>query len=138
MAINLFGGGESEVPQFIRTGKVTSVNPQNCTVRVTFEDRDESVSPDLQVVMKNTLNKKYYWMPEVDEIALCLFLPNGEETGYVIGTVYSDVDKPVPEIADEGKERVGIWIDQNNFIKWVEEERRFVVQTENPVLFEVR
>ncbi len=123
----------TEVPQFIRVGKVSSVNRNNCTARVFFEDRDDVVSHDLRVIVKNTMNKKDYWLPDVDEQVVCIFLPNGEETGFIIGSVYSDVDRPPAEISHAGEERIGYWIDENNYIKWVAEERKFVVKSENPI-----
>lgn len=123
----------TEVPQFIRVGKVSSINRNNCTARVFFEDRDDVVSHDLRVIVKNTMNKKDYWLPDVDEQVVCIFLPNGEETGFIIGSVYSDVDRPPAEISNTGEERVGYWIDENNYIKWVAEERKFVVKSENPI-----
>ncbi|WP_421663662.1 hypothetical protein [Lysinibacillus telephonicus] len=123
----------TEVPQFIRVGKVSSVNRNNCTARVFFEDRDDVVSHDLRVIVKNTMNKKDYWLPDVDEQVVCIFLPNGEETGFIVGSVYSDVDRPPAEISNAGEERIGYWIDENNYIKWVAEERKFVVKSENPI-----
>lgn len=123
--------------EFMRYGRVSSVDLKRATAKVVFEDRDDVVSFDLQVLQKNTLNKKAYWMPEIDEIAVCLFLANGQESGIIIGTLYAEdaesKHKPVSEISDEGKQRIGLWIDSRNYIKWVEEERKFVVHTENPV-----
>lgn len=117
----------------VRLGVVSSVDLKKGTARVVFEDRSDVVSPELAVMQKNTMNSKFYWMPDVNETVVCLYLANGQETGIIIGSVYSDADKPVPEISEEGKKRLGIWIDDNNYIKWVEEERRFVVKTENPI-----
>lgn len=127
-----------DVPfEAVRLGVVSSIDRKKATAKVYFPDRDDSVSHDLQVIQKNTLNKKFYWMPEVDEIVVCLFLSNGQETGIIIGTLYAEDDasahKPVPEISEDGKERLGIWIDGNNYIKWIAEERKFEVKTENPI-----
>jgi len=77
----------------IRKGLVSSVNRKNCTVRVYFPDWDEKVSDELPVMQKNTLNTKYYWMPEVDEQVICAFFANGTEEGVVLGAIYSEVDK---------------------------------------------
>lgn len=80
--------------QLIRIGIVSSVNPQNCTAKVLFEDQDEAVSYDLFVINHNTQDNQDYWLPDVNEAVLCLFLPIGIETGFIIGSYYSDVDKP--------------------------------------------
>lgn len=80
--------------QLIRIGIVSSVNPQTCTARVLFEDQDEAVSYDLFVINHNTQDNQDYWLPDVNEAVLCLFLPIGIETGFILGSYYSDVDKP--------------------------------------------
>lgn len=80
--------------QLIRIGIVSSVNPRNCTAKVLFEDQDEAVSYDLFVINHNTQNNQDYWLPDVNEAVLCLFLPIGIETGFILGSYYSEVDKP--------------------------------------------
>lgn len=127
---------DDNMPQIIRYGKVSSVNKKDCSARVIFEDHDDNVSPELRVIVRNTMNKKDYWLPDVDEMVVCLFMPNGEETGFILGSVYSEVDKPVPEISEQEKDRTGLWIDSGNFIKWEEETRQFVVRSEKPVRWE--
>lgn len=74
----------------IRVGVVSSVNDAAPTARVTFADRDDIVSYDLPVLVKNTKDNKDYWVPEVDEQVLCLFLPSGVEQGFILGSFYSD------------------------------------------------
>lgn len=80
----------------IRKGIVSSVNRENCTAKVYFPDWDEKVSFDLPVMQKNTLNTKYYWMPEPNEQVICAFFANGTQEGVVLGAIYSEADK-VPE-----------------------------------------
>ena len=126
-------GTESISYEVVKIGKVSAIDRQKCMARVYFEDRDDFVSSWMPVMQKNTMNHKFYWMPDVDEQVVCLFLPNGHETAIIIGSIYSEADKPVPEIAEEGKDRIGIWIDAGNYIKWIEEERTFEIKTENPV-----
>jgi len=77
----------------VRKGLVSSVNRENCTVKVYFPDWDEKVSFDLPVMQKNTLNTKYYWMPEPNEQVICAFFANGTEEGVVLGAIYSEADK---------------------------------------------
>lgn len=100
-----------------RYGKVSSVNHKKCTARVVFEDRDDSVSPELPVMQKNTLSDKFYWMPEVDEIAVCLYSANdGQESGVIIGTIYSEVDHPPTD-----KKEDGVWFKDGTFVKYEHE-----------------
>lgn len=86
-------GMENTPFEAIRKGIVSSVNREKCTVKVYFPDWDEKVSFDLPVVQKNTLNTKYYWMPEVDEQVICAFFANGSQEGVVLGAIYSEADK---------------------------------------------
>jgi len=90
------GGMENTPFEAIRKGLVSSVNRENCTVKVYFPDWDEKVSFDLPVMQKNTLNSKYYWMPEPEEQVICAFFANGTQEGVVLGAIYSEADK-VPE-----------------------------------------
>ncbi len=82
------------VGELIRVGIVTSINAETATARVEFKDRNSVVSADLPVMVKNTLNAKDYWMPDIDEQVLCLFLPVGIEQGFIIGSFYSQATTP--------------------------------------------
>lgn len=85
---------DSTLQNIIRLGRVSSTDPAKATVRVLFEDKDNMVSYDLPVIMNNTLKNKDYYMPDVGESVVCIFLPNGLVQGFVLGAVYSEVDKP--------------------------------------------
>lgn len=78
----------SRLENMFRTGTVTSLLPGAAKARVVFEDRDDLESFDLQVIVKNTLNNKDYWMPDIGETVLCCFLPIGMEQGFIIGGFY--------------------------------------------------
>lgn len=78
----------------VRVGRVSSINPGNATVRVVFEDRQDMVSYDLPVLVRQSLKNKDYFMPDVGEQVLCLFLPSGNAQGFVLGSFYSDADTP--------------------------------------------
>lgn len=82
------------VGELIRVGIVTTTNAEKGTARVQFKDRNEVVSYDMPVLVKNSLSQKDYWMPDINEQVLCLFLPVGIEQGYIIGSFYSDVTAP--------------------------------------------
>ena len=85
---------KSILSELIRVGKVTSTNDETATARVQFADRDDVVSYNLPVLVKNTLKNKDYWMPDINEQVLCLFLPVGVEQGWIIGSFYTSVVTP--------------------------------------------
>jgi phage baseplate assembly protein V len=78
----------------VRTAVVSSVDPSRGTVRVRIPDDDDLISYDLRVLSRKTHQDKDYWMPDVGEHVLCLFLPYGLEQGFVLGAFYSQEDQP--------------------------------------------
>lgn len=100
----------------LRYGKVSSVDLQKGTARIVFEDRDDAVTAELPVLQKNTMQNKFYWMPQVGETAACLFATDEQETGVIIGTIYSEVDMPPPDAA-AGKVD-GVWFEDGTVIKY--------------------
>lgn len=101
----------------IRKGLVSSVNRENCTVKVYFPDWDEKVSFDLPVMQKNTLNSKYYWMPEPEEQVICAFFANGTQEGVVLGAIYSEADK-VPQEFLESDDCDGVLFSDGTLIRY--------------------
>lgn len=85
---------EAKVNQMVREGIVTEVNPEKATVRVRLHDSDSIVTKELPVVFQRTFENKSYDMPDINEQVICIFLPNGFEQGFVLGSLYSIVDKP--------------------------------------------
>ncbi|WP_297429324.1 phage baseplate assembly protein V [Clostridium sp.] len=79
---------EGTIRNLIRVGIVSSINETNGTVRVIFDDKDDMVSDELQL-----LNSEYN-IPEVKEQVLCLFLPNGLQQGFCLGGFYSFINPP--------------------------------------------
>lgn len=102
----------------IRVAEVDSTDPDTATVRVRLEDDDRMVSHNLRVLMRNTTQNRDYWMPDVQEQVLCLFLPFGLEQGFVLGSFYSRPDQP--PVQDQNKRHIefadGTWFeyDRNN------------------------
>ena len=94
---------ESQMANLMRVGTVSSIDDANETARVAFSERDNLVSYDLPVMVRNTLKNKDYWMPDVGETVLCCFLPIGMEAGFVMGGFYTD---GVPKPADTVNKRV--------------------------------
>jgi phage baseplate assembly protein V len=82
---------------FVKTGIVTSINPSKCTARVKFEDSDNLISAELQIVVRGSLKNKDYWMPKVGEQVFCTF--NKQKNGYILGCLYSD--DSAPPVTDE-------------------------------------
>lgn len=64
--------------QIVRVGRVSTTNVNKNTVTVIFEDRDDSVSGDLQLVGNNP-------MPRVGEQVLCLYIPSAD--GFCLGVI---------------------------------------------------
>jgi phage baseplate assembly protein V len=86
---------EAKVHQMVRVCKVTRINPDAGTVRVSLPDAGNMESFDLPVLFKKTQDDHYYTMPDIGEQVVCVFLPIGLEQGFVLGAVYSGPD-PVP------------------------------------------
>ncbi|WP_163538310.1 phage baseplate assembly protein V [Gracilibacillus sp. YIM 98692] len=72
----------------IRVGQVNNVYPSDGKIDVLFADKDE-------VATKIPLLNHEYHMPNVEEPVLCLFLGNGMEQGFCLGSFYSEVT-PTP------------------------------------------
>ena len=88
----------------IRVGIVSSTNPEKCTARVAFEDKSSMVSFDLPILVRGSLQTKDYWMPDPGEQVLCLFLPSGNAQGFIVGSPYSQKDKP--PVSDGNKRHI--------------------------------
>ena len=81
------------VRNLIRLGVVSSKNTANMTVRVVFDGKENLVSAELPVLNRGSQQAKDYWLPDVGEQVVCLFLPNsngnGVNEGYVLGSHFS-------------------------------------------------
>lgn len=88
---------ERKVTSMVRVGVVSSVDREKCRVRVAFPGG--MVSDDLPVMVRNSTADREYWMPSIEEQVTCVFLPNGPEIGFVLGSFYSDQD-PIPDGAE--------------------------------------
>ena len=94
---NIFGDDfrqNEDATNWIRIGEVSSVDPKKCTATVVFDDEDGFVSDNLPIIQRNTQNVKDYWLPAVGEDVLCIFLPCGEEDGFIVGSFYADEIEP--------------------------------------------
>jgi phage baseplate assembly protein V len=77
----------------LRVGKISAVYPEKATARVVFEAHN-LVSYELSVLQTQTLKNRAYWMPDVGEYVLCAFLPTGNASGFVLGSLYSANNEP--------------------------------------------
>ncbi len=115
--------------RLIRIGIVTQVYPERGTVRVKFDDLDGVVSYELPVVVRKTYKDKDYWMPDVGEQVLCLFLPYGVEQGFVIGSFYSKADT-VP-VSDQNVRRINF--SDGTIVEYDRAKKKFTVDTPGDV-----
>lgn len=93
-----------DIKKLIRIGTVSSINVDKGTVRVAFVAQDNMVTYELPVITRGSKSNKDYWLPDIDEQVLCIFLPNisgrGVCEGFVLGTFYSSVDIPIEHSED--------------------------------------
>lgn len=85
---------QQPLPDLIKIGEVSSVDPEKCTARVVFDDEDSLVSFDLQILQRNTYENQDYQMVHPGEDVVCLFLGPGQEDGFIIGSLYAGEIKP--------------------------------------------
>lgn len=83
---------DNTLKNIVRVGRISSINPSRCTARVLF-DAQGIVSYDLQIIVPQTLKNKDYYLPDVGEHVVCLFLPTGNAEGFVLGAVYTDTEQ---------------------------------------------
>jgi len=97
--MSLFGDEKAEdvqqtLTKCIRVGTVSSINAEKHTARVVFSDEGNNVSYDLPIIVPNTYDNSDYQMPDINEDVLCLFLPDGVEDGFILGSWYAGEVKP--------------------------------------------
>lgn len=85
----------------IRVGKVVAVDDKNAKVRVQIEDADAVVSYWLPVVHQKSQSDKHYWLPDIGELVVCAFYGDDWDTGFVLGSIYNDKDKPPAETREK-------------------------------------
>lgn len=66
-----------------KDGIVVSVDTQNCTAKVVFEDYDDLLSDNLQIVGLG-------WMPQVGDYVFCSFTQ--QKKGFILGPIASPVE----------------------------------------------
>lgn len=77
-----------------KVGIVSSVQPEDGTAKVIFEESGTTVSYTLPVMVRGSLHTKDYWLPEPNEQVICCFMGQTNPQGYILGSFYSQKDRP--------------------------------------------
>ena len=72
-----------------RIGKISSINYQNGTARVTYPDRGGDTTPEIPFLAFE------YWMPKEEDQVLVAHLPNGPASGGILGTFWHNGNRPL-------------------------------------------
>jgi phage baseplate assembly protein gpV len=93
---------EEIIKNLVRVGKVVGRDPKKAQCRVEFKDNDGIVSYWCQVLVPMTHKSKYYHLPAINDMVICIFLPYGQDVGFLLGSTYND-DDIIPDGADKEK-----------------------------------
>lgn len=110
----------------IRTGKISSINYEDGTVRVVYPDKNNAVTVELPVL---NLNGEYK-MPQIDEMVLVTHLSNGSSLGIVCGSYWSSGNKPVETGEGLYRKELGI-IPGEAYIKYDSKTKTVTIKAEN-------
>jgi phage baseplate assembly protein V len=91
---------ESAFSGLIRVGVVKGTFPERAAVKVELSDRGTGTH-ELPVIFEKTKDDKSYFMPDIGEHVVCIFLPSSPASGFVVGGIYSKADT-VP-VSDQDK-----------------------------------
>lgn len=81
-----FGDSDiQELKDIVRVGIVSSVNAGNMTARIKIQDQG-IVTGDLKIV-ENPPKGLEAWIPKVGQWVLCIFKPDGEGDGFILGGI---------------------------------------------------
>lgn len=80
----------------IRVGRVSSINYEAGMIRVTYHDKDDSVTAEYPLLTNND----EYIMPEIGQDVIVAHLSNGSSRGAIIGTLWNK--KHIPCEAGKG------------------------------------
>lgn len=108
----------------IRIGTVESVNYKEGTVRLVFEELDDSLSFDLPVISTE------YNMPSVGDQVVAIFLSKDSMDGFVIGKPFNDDNKPL-----NGKKNIiRKDYDKSNYIEFDKNTETLTVNIKNIII----
>lgn len=88
---------EDKVNELIRHGIVVKRDEKNMRVCVNFSDTVTKplITNWLPVLLPRASGDCYYDLPDIGDKVLCLFLPNGIDTGFVLGSFYGENKSPI-------------------------------------------
>ena len=94
---------DNQTKNLFRVGTVCDLYPDMQQVRVNFDDLG-TVSPLMQMPAFGVAGDDHFWMPEIGEQVLCLFMPTGNAEGYVLYSIRGNEN--TPKSADNNKRYV--------------------------------
>lgn len=119
---------DNQVKNLIRVGRVSAINAAKATAKVVFEAQG-LVSYDLPVIQNQTLKNKDYCLPDIGERVVCVFLPTGNAEGFILGSIYSDEDKPP---ADNANKRL-VCFEDGSIVEYDRETHTLTVNAAGPI-----
>jgi phage baseplate assembly protein V len=72
----------------LRVGKISSIDYQNGTARIVYEDKGNSATAPFSFLAWQ------YWMPEVGDQVIVAHLSNGSSAAVILGPVWHDGHRP--------------------------------------------
>lgn len=84
-------------------GIVKEIDPDKMMVRCKIPDMDGVLSPWLLIQVRNSLENKDYYLPDLEE-QIVILLDENSESGVALGAVYSTKD--TPPISDKDKRHI--------------------------------
>lgn len=86
----------------VRIGTVSSVNVENNTARVKFDDKDGTVSPELHILHRYSGKNRDYWVPDIEDQVVCIFANNDKNfsTGWILGSYFDEKHPPQVQSLD--------------------------------------
>jgi len=101
-----------------KRGIVSNIDEKTARVRVKFPDLDNLLSGWIPVIYSFTGKDKAYYLPSLDEQVACVMDENLED-GCVIGSLYSDQDKPPVD----DKNKFHIEFEDGTFLEYDKQEQ---------------
>lgn len=114
----------------IRAGIVSSADHAAGTVRVTFPDQEDLVSGELPVLTSSGW-VKWNAIPAPGDPALCLFLGNGIQEGFCLGSYYMD-----GEHLPGTEQQRGVWFEDGSRVYYDRSIQKLVVQAAGGVVID--
>lgn len=107
---------EHPITEILRVGIVVTKDPKNMRCKVLCSDTPTSplITHWLPVLVTRAFEDTYYDLPDIGSKVLCIFLPNGMEAGFILGSYYPDDRSPcADEDMYQHKFKDGTYIEYN-------------------------